>query len=122
VVLHDVGDEADLDRLDVGEAAARRQPRLQARPVVGGQRDDVLLDGDVRADLLVLVVEPVLLEAERAEEADRDGRVLVGAARLGGADVVVTAAAAVVGRRAAGEPGEGDGRRHHGAGDLDTLA
>src|SRR5262249_52285853 len=102
VVLLDVGDKADLDPLDVIEAAAGCQPGLQLGPVVGRLLDVVLLDRDVRAQLVVRVVQPGLLEAEGAEQADRQRDRVAGAALAGER---VSRAAAAAGRFLAGRAG-----------------
>jgi hypothetical protein len=73
VVGHDVRDEADLDALDVVETAAGGELGLQRGPVVTRLLDVVFLDRDVRVQLHVLVVQAGFLEAEGAEQTDREG-------------------------------------------------
>ena len=76
----DLGDTPDLDALDVVQAASRREMRLERLVVVLLELDARLLDGHVRMELHVLVVQPGLLVAERAEEVDLEGDRLVAAA------------------------------------------
>ncbi|URN14538.1 hypothetical protein LUW77_11140 [Streptomyces radiopugnans] len=70
--LDDLGDVRHLDALDVGEAAVAGEAGEQLRVVVLVPLDDGLLDLDLRVELLVLLVETGLLEAEGPEEADGD--------------------------------------------------
>ena len=76
--LHHLGDTPDLDPLDVVEPATGRKMGLEGLVVLLLLLDARLLDRHIRVELHVLVVEAGFLVAERPEEPDGEGDLLVG--------------------------------------------